>query len=116
MPKNRRSIGSDKEKAAGVYLEQKGHRILHYNYRTRMAEADLVSLDGETYVFTEVKYRSDASQGHPLEAVTKAKQRRIRMAALFYLEDHDLSPDTTPVRFDVIAILGNELTHIENAF
>ena len=116
MPGNKREIGSEKERIAGAWLEKKGHRILEYNFRTRMAEADVISLDGDTYVFTEVKYRRTLMQGHPLEAVTAAKQRRIRMAALFYLEDHDLSPDTTPVRFDVIAILGNELTHIENAF
>ena len=44
------------------------------------------------------------------------KQRRIRMAALYYLEDHDLSPDLTAVRFDVIGILGHEITHIVSAF
>ena len=116
MRENRRELGGQKERAAGAYLEGKGHVILAYNYRTRMAEADVVSKDGDTYVFTEVKYRADSRQGHPLEAVTPAKQRRVRMAALYYLEDHGLSPDLTPVRFDVIGILGDSLTHVENAF
>ena len=44
------------------------------------------------------------------------KQRKVRMAALYYLEDHDLVPDLTNIRFDVIAILDEELTHVENAF
>ena len=116
MPENRRTVGSDKERMAGSWLEAHGHKILQYNFRTRMAEADIVSLDQDTYVFTEVKYRQNAAEGHPLEAVTAAKQKKVRMAALYYLEDHNLSPDTTSIRFDVIGILGNELTHIENAF
>ncbi len=116
MPDNKRELGSEKERMAGAYLEQKGHQILEYNYRTRMAEADVISLDGDTYVFTEVKYRRDGSQGHPLEAVTKGKQRKVRMAALYYLEDHELVPDMTNIRFDVIAVLGEEVTHVENAF
>ena len=62
MPENKRVLGTRKEKIAGAYLEEKGHRILEYNFRTRMAEADLISLDGDTFVFTEVKYRRDASR------------------------------------------------------
>ena len=116
MRENRRELGGRKERTAGAYLEEKGHVILAYNYRTRMAEADVVTKDGDTYVFTEVKYRSGSAQGHPLEAVTPAKQHKVRMAALYYLEDRNLSPDLTPVRFDVIGILGDSLTHVENAF
>ena len=116
MAENKRSLGSEKEKLAGAYLTEKGHRILEYNYRTRMAEVDLVTRDGDTLVFVEVKYRVDASEGHPLEAITPAKQRKVRMAALYYLEDHDMNPDETMIRFDAIGILGNNITHIENAF
>ncbi|MBR0145686.1 MAG: YraN family protein [Eubacterium sp.] len=116
MAENKRTLGGEKEHMAGAFLEKKGHRILEYNFRTRMAEADLVTMDGDTLVFVEVKYRRDLSEGHPLEAVHAAKQRRVRLAALYYLEDHNLSPDTTAVRFDVIGILGDEITHVENAF
>ena len=116
MGMNKRSVGGEKERIAGRYLEQKGFRILEFNYRTRMAEIDIVARDGDSFVFVEVKYRKDISDGHPLEAVNARKQRRIRMAALYYLEDHDLSPDLTAVRFDVIGILGDEITHIVSAF
>ena len=63
MPGNKREIGSEKERIAGAWLEKKGHRILEYNFRTRMAEADVISLDGDTYVFTEVKYRRTPDAG-----------------------------------------------------
>ncbi len=116
MPENKRAVGGEKERQAGRYLEEQGYVILEYNYRTRMAEADLVCRDGDTYVFVEVKYRKSRAYGHPLEAVNRAKQNRIHMAALYYLEDHGLIPSLTPVRFDVIGILGGEMTLIKDAF
>ena len=41
--------------------------------------------EGKELVFTEVKYRSDASCGSPFEAVDFRKQEKIRRTALFYL-------------------------------
>ncbi len=113
---NKRSLGTDKEKMAAEFLEAKGYIVLKANYRTRAWEIDLICKDGETYVFVEVKYRADKRQGHPLEAVTPAKQRKIRKGALFFLAERNLSPDLTDIRFDVVGILGEEFFHIENAF
>ena len=72
--------------------------------------------DGNTYVFVEVKYRLSAGSGHPLEAVTYAKQRKVSAAALYYMSIHKLAPDAVSIRFDVIGIEGSEITHLENAF
>ncbi len=116
MALNKRNIGSEKERIAGQYLEEKGFTLLEYNYRTRMSEIDIVARDKGVLVFVEVKYRKDLSDGHPLEAVTPQKQRRIRNAALCYLEDHELFPDQTAIRFDVVGILGDEISHITDAF
>ena len=111
-----RKLGGRKEHMAGSYLEEKGCAVLEYNYRTRYAEIDLICKDGPVYVFVEVKYRKDDNEGHPLEAVTPAKQRKIKQAALYYLMEKNLSPDLTEMRFDVIGILDEELIHIEGAF
>jgi len=113
---SKRTTGGFREKQAGEFLEQKGYAVLEYNYRTRMAEVDLICKDKDTFVFVEVKYRSNADEGHPFEAVTPAKQRKLRLAALLYLEDRGLIPDLTPIRFDVVGILEDELLHLENAF
>ena len=113
---NKRQLGGRKEQMAGSFLEEKGLVVLEYNYRTRMAEIDLICKDGNTYVFVEVKYRRDDTEGHPLEAVTPAKQRKIRQAALYFLMERNLSPDMADIRFDVVAILDDELTHVEGAF
>ncbi len=113
---NTREIGAAYEKAAAEYLEHKGYRILEMNFRGRNAEADIIARDGKTYVFVEVKYREGAGSGHPLEAVTYAKQKKVSAAAVYYMSIHKLLPDATPIRFDVIGITGEEITHIENAF
>ena len=67
-------------------------------------------------MFVEVKYRADGRSGDALEAVTVAKIRQISKMALFYLNQKKISTDNTPIRFDVIGINGDSITHIENAF
>ena len=113
---NTREIGTKYESVAAEYLEKKGYVILERNFRGRAAEADIVAKDGDTYVFVEVKYRESSASGHPLEAVTYAKQKKVSAAAVYYMSIHKLAPDATSIRFDVIGIKGEEITHIENAF
>lgn len=112
--KNNRATGSEYEKAAGRYLEEKGYRIIEYNYRCRYGEIDLIAKDGECLVFCEVKYRSGKRKGHPLEAVDKRKQKVIFKCALHYLSEKKMGE--IPCRFDVIGIENSETVHITNAF
>jgi len=112
---NKRTLGTDKEKLAAEYLEKKGYTILEKNYRCRVGEIDIIASKDGFCIFVEVKYRKNAEYGMPQEAVGIKKQRTIAFVANYYLMEKRFSPDY-PVRFDVIAILGNEITHIENAF
>ncbi len=112
---NKRAVGTVYEKAAGAYLEKQGYRILEYNFRCRSGEIDIIARDGEYLVFVEVKYRKDAGSGNPLEAVDARKQRTISRTALYYCMKHGYG-ETTPCRFDVAAVLGEEITLIKNAF
>ncbi|MGN0152274.1 MAG: YraN family protein [Wujia sp.] len=114
--KNTRKTGSEKEAVAAVYLQQQGYRILEQNYRVAQAEIDIVAMDRNTLVFVEVKYRSGCAAGHPLEAVGTAKQRKICRAAVSYMNYKKIPVYETEIRFDVIGILGEEITHIQNAF
>lgn len=112
---NQRRIGTKYEARAAEYLEGKGCRILEKNFRCRIGEIDLIAQDKGCLVFVEVKYRADASCGSPQEAVDARKQARILRAAQYYLLRHGYGTETE-CRFDVVAIQGSELTHIENAF
>ena len=113
---NKRQVGTEKEKLATEYLKKKGYFIIEKNYRVRQGEIDLIARDGMCIVFVEVKYRADGRSGDALEAVTGAKIRQISKMALFYLNQKKISIDNTPIRFDVIGINGDMVTHIENAF
>ena len=113
--RNRRALGTRYEELAAGYLSEKGLRILERNYRTRFGEIDLVAEDKGTFVFVEVKYRSSAGKGAPEEAVGRGKQAVIRKQALAYLAANRLN-DLTPCRFDVVAVLGDRVRWIRNAF
>ena len=53
--------------------------------------------------------------GYPEEAVTPAKQRTIRQVAAAYLSERGGSGGLA-CRFDVVAVLGDEITWIPDAF
>ncbi|MBC8115711.1 MAG: YraN family protein [Candidatus Saccharimonas sp.] len=115
-------MGNRGEAAAARFLERLGYRILERQMRGRFGELDLVALDGDgdVVVFVEVKTRSTTSAGHPTEAITTAKQRKITQSALAYLKRrHWLE---RRARFDVISVLWPDsnsepaIRHYVNAF
>jgi putative endonuclease len=113
-------LGLRGENAAARFLRRKRYRIVARQDRVKLGEIDLVAVDGETVVFVEVKTRTDWQAGHPAEAVTADKQRRITGAALAFLRSHDLLEYAA--RFDVVAVTwprdasSPTIEHYENAF
>ena len=112
---NTRKKGAAYEQTAIEYLQGRGVVILEHNYRNRRGEIDIIGRDGEYTVFCEVKYRRDDAKGDPAEAVNYGKQRTICRVADYYRMIHHMG-DLTPVRYDVIAICGAEITWYQNAF
>ena len=120
---NKRAVGSRYETMAAAHLEENGYKILERNFRCRMGEVDLIALfeqgsgtDSEkTIVFVEVKYRSNGRSGQPWEAVGYQKRKTIcRVADYYRLKHGGLSGYS--FRFDIISILGDEITWFQNAF
>lgn len=111
--------GREAEQRARRYLEQRGLRHITGNYRCRQGELDLVMEEGETLVFVEVRYRSDARFGTGAESVDGRKQRRLIQAAHHYLQRHPRLSER-PCRFDVVSIGPANRTQavewIRNAF
>lgn len=112
---NKRKIGTKYETLAVNYLRQCGYQILERNFYCKFGEIDIVAKKDVYLVFVEVKYRSSTDYGAPQEAVDVRKQRRISNASSYYLYRHHCTADT-PVRFDVVAVTGDEIRLIENAF
>lgn len=111
---NQRQTGAAYEEKAANYLMSQGFRILERNFYTHFGEIDLIAEEGDILVFVEVKYRRDLKNGYPQEAVTPAKRRKIVRSAQYYL--YRTRREDCICRFDVIAIVGEEITHIKAAF
>ncbi|MFV8835911.1 YraN family protein [Aquisalimonas sp.] len=110
---SRRESGQTAEDTARRHLEAQGLRLLDRNVRARRGEIDLVMEDGDVLVFVEVRYRGDPAHGSALESIGATKQRRLIHAASTYLQRHRLD---RPCRFDVVAITGETLEWVANAF
>ena len=114
MADPRRVLGADGEARAAAWYVAQGYTVVCRNWRCREGELDLVVRRGRELVFVEVKTRTTDRFGIPAEAVTVAKQRRLRSLAARYLSDTGTRAGT--LRFDVVAILAGDLQVIEAAF
>lgn len=112
---NKRQSGAFWEEAVTVYLQRAGVKIAARNFRCSQGEIDIIGFHQGCLVFFEVKYRKDASFGAAEEAVGAKKQYTICRCADFYLYQHHFAPDTA-VRFDVVAVCGDKIRWIPNAF
>ena len=112
---NKRCIGKQKEELAAEFLKDRGMMILEKNFACKIGEIDLIGWHGGYLVFVEVKYRKNADYGYPAEAVCKNKKRKILLVSSYYKMFKHYGDDM-PVRFDVVSILGNEISWNKNAF
>ena len=107
-------LGRKGERLVVEYLENKGCRILHTNYRTPFGEADIIAEDGDEIAFVEVKTRESFAYGTPAEAVGPDKQRRYTQIAKFYWMRTGEEPNA---RFDVAEVYGDgRIEYIKYAF
>jgi putative endonuclease len=118
---SRPGTGRRAEELAAAFLEHAGLRVVARNWRRPEGELDLVADDAGTCVFVEVRSRTGAALGHPLESITPEKRRRVIRSARLYLAE--TPTPATAYRFDVVAITFDpagheepELVHIPNAF
>ena len=109
-----RALGAIAEARAAELLQRKGYRVVDRNWTCRGGEIDLVCTDGDTLVFVEVRARADARHGTPLETIIDRKRRRLVRAAAIYL--HVKGCADRACRFDAVAITGEAIEHVEDAF
>jgi len=100
-------LGREGEQAAVSYLEGRGFRILDRNWRCADGEIDIVAVERHTFVVCEVKTRSGTRYGTPLDAVDRAKRRRLRRLAALWLSAHGVRFDQ--IRIDVLGLLRDEV-------
>jgi putative endonuclease len=96
-----RQIGIQGETYAEEYLIKKGFSILDKNYHSRYGEIDIIAADNEYIIFTEVKTRGINTIANPCEFVTKSKQKKIIITAMYYINEKNIKLQP---RFDIIEI------------
>jgi len=111
MPKK----GMDGEAAAASFLEEKGMEILERNYRYPRGEVDIIALDGETIVFVEVKTWSSCGIDALEHALDSKKQRKIIETSKYFMSVNR-KYKYMAIRFDVIFISPQGITHLASAF
>jgi putative endonuclease len=126
----RGEMGRRGEQAAVEFFERRGDRVVERNYRTREGELDLVVLSGRTLIFCEVKTlvaRPEVRRGpaYPLEAITPAKRRQVRLIARSWLAKRLTAQQALrfrDIRFDAVGVVvapsGKplRLERVESAF
>lgn len=112
---NNREIGSAYENKAVEYLKKHSYIIIEQNYFCKYGEIDIIAKKKDMLVFVEVKYRKNSKTGIGENAVNRKKQMHIINSAQNYMIEK-YKTDEMLCRFDVIAINGNILHHIKNAF
>ena len=107
--------GKAGEAMAAEYLRSNGYTILDAGYRSAFGEIDLIAKKHRCVVFVEVKLRKNDRFSRACEAVTPAKQDRLRQTALQWVAQYGEPRES---RFDVIEIYTQtgELCHIKGAF
>ncbi len=116
---NKRDIGKHYEETAAIYLKQNGIIITDRNvYCGKVGEIDIIGIDrstkyGDTLVFFEIKYRKNGVHGRPEEAINSKKRNKLKRCAEYYLAYKKIK---YYVRFDVIAIEGEEIRWHKNVF
>ncbi|NWK54415.1 YraN family protein [Verrucomicrobiaceae bacterium N1E253] len=117
---SRIAIGDLGERIACSRMRSEGRKVLYRNYRgPKGGEIDIVTRDGDTLGFVEVKTRTHRGYGRPLEAVDLAKQDLIERGANAWL--HLLGTRQLLWRFDVVEVILTdgevpEIVVIRNAF
>lgn len=109
-------IGED---VAANYLARHGCRVITRNWHANPGEVDIIAecpgmlggpldLSSEpVLVFVEVRTRHGRA-GLAEESISRRKAASMALAAYAYMSAHDLDPDTTPWRLDLIAIAMSE--------
>ena len=111
----RKERGRKGEDQAAAALENAGMKIIARNFRSKYGEIDIVALAGETVVFTEVKSWSAYGMEDLRYGLDIRKQRKIIKTAKYFLcENREYS--RMAIRFDVVFVKNNSITHLASAF
>ena len=95
-------------------LISEGYEIVERNFRLKAGELDIVARDGDVLCFVEVRSRASAEHGHAAETIGPSKRRQVSRVAELYIAQR--APVFERSRFDVVAITGEQIDLIRDAW
>jgi len=107
--------GKKGEELAADTLKAAGMEIIKRNYRSKQGEVDIIAVDGETIVFVEVKAWSAFGMENLQYGIDARKQQKIIKTAKYFLSENRKYSNMA-IRFDVIFVKENQVTHLASAF
>jgi putative endonuclease len=111
-------FGRRAEDLMAAHLQSRGWRILDRNWRFHHKEIDIVAERDDVVAFVEVKARRAGGWGHPLDAITAAKQHELNVAARGWIAARGRRGER--YRFDAAVVVrdGDRVTleHFEDAW
>ena len=105
------------ERAAGLFLIQKGYHLLELNFKSPSGEVDIVAVKGDIISFCEVKawesYRYESLE----YAINRKKKMRIIHTSVYWLQQRGFSA-YQKISYDVIYCSNcyGIIRHIKGAF
>lgn len=114
MSRSNLDTGRWGEDIAAEWYRRRGYEVVARNWACSSGEIDLIVRRGRTVVIGEVKSRRSDAFGPAAAAVGPVKQQRLRRLAAEWL--HASGGRGVEVRFDVVAITGDRIEVITDAF
>ena len=102
------------EDLAAAWYHDHGYAVVARNWRCPDGEIDVVARRGRLVVVCEVKARRTDAFGPAAAAVGPVKQQRLRRLAATWLATSACRG--VDVRFDVVAITGDQIEVVTDAF
>ena len=103
------------EERAAEYLAAKGYHLVKRNLRCRSGEVDIVVYRDGSLVFVEVKHWLTIPLDNLSHSINAVKRSRILGCSREFVADHAEWLQCR-LRFDVVHIGPEQITHFENAF
>ncbi|WMY77099.1 YraN family protein [Citricoccus sp. I39-566] len=99
------ALGRFGEDVAARWLQDQGYEIADRNWRCPDGELDLVAIHQGWWVAVEVKTRRGTGYGHPFEAITGRKLRRLYRLAQLWAIAHPETRRLAGWRVDAVSVL-----------
>jgi putative endonuclease len=87
------TVGRQAEAAVGNYLNDRGYKILAYNWKMPRCEIDIIAAKNNVAYLVEVKYRGAQAQGSGFEYIGPRKLKQMEFAAKVWSQAHNWGGD-----------------------